>query len=606
MKKGLPKVSIIILSWNTLSDTKTCLENIRSHLYKNKEIIVVDNGSTDGSKDYLSRCDDIIYIDLPDNTGFTGGQIAAFEKTSGDYLLLLNSDAVLDKNWINKAVDVFDTNEKIAAVGGKVFEWNEDNPVYDTTNQFYTYQTVDLHLGYASTMRAGESQIAVDSISGAAVMISRKAIETCGYFDQRFFAYYEETDLFARFQKAGFVIVYEPSLQAWHQIAKSTRSKPYFYFYHMHRNRFMFAYKNFAFIKQFVTEYTIDFLRAHKRLQHNPGSLDDKARVDAYRWNIAQLAKTRLNRSIVQRKFNGNYNEIIKSHTPGDDVTVVIPSYNYAEYLPECIESALAQTHKPHRIIVIDDGSKDDSVSIARSYKGVQVISKDNEGIVLTKNLGIQLSTTTWTIFLDADDTMEKHYIEKTLAEALTSKADVVYTDMEYIGAKQGLFKSFDFSASEILHGNFIHNSALINTTLLKNVGGYQRAMNGGYEDWELYLSLLEANARFKYCKESVLFYRQHEGSQSRNNSALEKGRQLQEQVRQLHPKLYTGSHEQKRLLLKAFRLFMEHPETPFIAIAASPLALARGVCDYAVSVRRHEASLVRTYIHKKRNRKNK
>lgn len=606
MKTRLPKVSIIVLSWNTLSDTKTCLENIRSYSYKSKEVIVVDNGSTDGSKDYLSQCDDIIYIDLPENTGFTGGQIAALEKTSGDYLLLVNSDAVLDKKWVEKAVSVFGSNEKIAAVGGKVFEWNEDNPVYDTSNQFYTYQTVDLHLGYASTMRAGESQIEVDSISGAAVMVSRKAIEKCGYFDNRFFAYYEETDLFARFQKAGFVIVYEPSLQAWHQIAKSTRSKPYFYFYHMHRNRFMFAYKNFAFVKQFLAEYTVEFLRARKRLRNDPESLDDKARVDAYRWNIAQLAKTRIDRNLVQRKFKANYDEIIKSHTPGDDVTIIIPSYNYAKYLPECIESALAQTHKPHRIIVIDDGSKDDSVAIARSYKGVEVISKENEGVILTKNLGIQLSTTTWTIFLDADDIMEKHYIEKTLATALASKADVVYTDMEYIGAKKGLFKSFDFSASEILHSNFIHNSALINTTLLKNVGGYKPAMSGGYEDWELYLSLFEANARFKYCKQSVLFYRQHEGSQSRNNAAFETGKRLQEQARQLHPKLYTGNHEQKRLLLKAVRLLMTHPEIPFVVIAASPLALIRGVRAYLASVKRHEVNLVRTYIHKKKNRKNK
>lgn len=601
MQKKTPLVSIIILSWNTLEDTKACIRSVRDLTYTSAEIVVVDNGSNDGSKDYLSTQKDIVYIDLAENTGFTGGQIAALEKASGEYLLLVNSDAILANDWIDTALEVFSTDESIGAIGGKAYEWNDDNPVFNTSNQFYTYQVVDRNLGYASTMRAGESRIDVDSISGAVVMIKRSAIDKCGYFDDRFFAYYEETDLFARFQKAGYKIVYEPSLHAWHQVAKSTRSKPYFYFYHMHRNRFMFAYKNFDATKNFVSEYTFDFVRAVRRLKRHPESLDDKARVEAYKWNLSNITRTRIDRRFTQKHLQHSYLQSLKSHQPGRDVTVVIPSYNYSDYLADCIESVLAQTVQPSRIIVIDDGSTDDSVSIAQSYKGVEVIAKKNEGVVVTKNLGIKLSTTTWTMFLDADDILEKHYIEKTLDSALKQTADIVYTDMEYIGAKKGHFPAKPFSLSELLDGNYIHNSSLINTTLLKNTGGYKVAMNGGYEDWELYLNLAEANAKFFYCRESVLFYRQHEGSLSRNNSALDVQKKLRQHVRELHESLYSRNNRSKRTIIKASRLLMKYPETPIVSIIALPIALVKGSKDYVKAVKRHEVDTVRSYIHKRR-----
>ena len=135
MNKAL--ISYVVLSWNTLSDTKTCIENLKKQNYHDTEIVVVDNGSTDGSKKFLKSLKGIIYVNLPQNTGFTGGQIEALKKCNGDYIALINSDAVLDKNWTIKCTETFKLDKKVAVVGGKVFEWNEHNPVFDATSAFY-------------------------------------------------------------------------------------------------------------------------------------------------------------------------------------------------------------------------------------------------------------------------------------------------------------------------------------------------------------------------------------------------------------------------------------------------------------------------------------
>lgn len=595
MNRNTPLVSFVVLSWNTLEDTKACLKNIREQNYDNKEIVVVDNGSNDGSKDYLARVKDIVYIDLPKNTGFTGGQIAALDKCNGDYILLLNSDAVLDANWTVKALEVFKADQKIAAVGGKVFEWNDSHEVFDVTSPFYSYQKVDTNLGYASTLRTGETRVDVDSISGAAVMIARKAIDEVGYFDNTFFAYFEETDLFARYQRHGYKIIYEPTLHAWHQIAKSSKGQPYFYLYHMHRNRFMFAYKNFDHPWRFFLEYTVDYLRAKKRYKRSEG-MDEKARIKAYRWNLRHLGSTIRKR----REIGGDesYTKILSSRRPGDDVTVIIPSYNYADYLPEAIESVLNQTVKAHRIIVIDDGSSDESVNIAKSYKEIEVVAKENEGVIATKNLGIQMSSTSWTLFLDADDILQSNYIEHLLKEARKQNADVIYCDMEYIGSKTGVFRSIEFSIDKLTEGNFIHNSSLINTTLLKNIGGFKPEMHGGYEDWELYLTLAETGSRFAYCRDTFLQYRQHDGALGRNNSATENADTLLEHAKSLHPQLYQSAYRNKQKGVKVMRMLLKHPELPFICLALIPISVVMALKDYARGMARRIIRGTRTYIH--------
>ena len=252
-----PLVSIVVLNWNGLEDTKLCLDSIRKLDYANYEIIVVDNGSNRNDKAWLAKQKDIIYIDNPVNRGFTGGHIDGYRQARGEFILLLNNDAVIAPDYVAKALPLF-ADPQIAAVGGRSYFWNESSPLFDTKNLFYSYMNVNVYSAETTPLMEDLGMIQdVNSVSGSAVIIRRSALDKVGYLYEPFFAYYEETDLFARMQRAGYRIVYNPELGIWHQNGASSGSKDgsYFFYFQIFRNRFAFAFRNFEY------HYLIRFLK---------------------------------------------------------------------------------------------------------------------------------------------------------------------------------------------------------------------------------------------------------------------------------------------------------------------------------------------------------
>jgi len=242
-----PLVSVVIVNWNGLEDTKACLEHTRHQTYKNIEIIVVDNGSADSSVNELRKIQDIRLVENSKNLGFTGGHIAGYQVSSGKYILLLNNDAVMDKNYIVKAVNYIEDNPSVAVLGGRAYLWDDDNPLFDRANRFYAYQNINLITAEGIFPQAdlGVPQ-EVNNVSGSCVMIRRTAIEKVGYLHEPFFAYFEEVDLFARMKRAGYGVIYNPELAIWHANSKSSSRKgSTFSHYMMMRNRYRFAVRNF-------------------------------------------------------------------------------------------------------------------------------------------------------------------------------------------------------------------------------------------------------------------------------------------------------------------------------------------------------------------------
>ncbi|MCL4358042.1 glycosyltransferase [Patescibacteria group bacterium] len=192
-----PLVSVIILNWNGLEYTKICLEHVRTLDYPNYEVIIVDNGSSIAEKKYLSSLKDIKYIDNKVNRGFTGGQLDGFEVANGEFILLLNNDAVIKSDYLKQSLSLFE-DKRVAVVGGRSYFWDDSSPVLDETNQFYSYLEVSVSTGETHLQSQDYNAIQeVNSVSGSAVIVRRSAIDSVGYLYKPFFAYYEETDLFA-------------------------------------------------------------------------------------------------------------------------------------------------------------------------------------------------------------------------------------------------------------------------------------------------------------------------------------------------------------------------------------------------------------------------
>jgi GT2 family glycosyltransferase len=593
-----PLVSFVVVNWNGLHDTKVCIDSIDKVDYPHKELIVVDNGSTDGSKEYFRSLKDVRFVDLPENTGFTGGHIAGRKVAKGEYLAIVNNDLVLDKNWVKACLSTFERHNDAALVGGRAYKWNGDNPIHALDNEFYSFQEVDSEKGYARTLLTGDEECGVDSISGAALLIKQACLKSVGYFDDQFFAYFEEVDLIARLMRADLKAYYNPAARTWHKIAASTSHDNSFYLYMMHRNRYFFAVKNFddKYLKQFLNNYRREALLAYLRYFKNRKNLDAKCRIKANRWVRNHRAVIRASRAKVQ-KLGGSYsnNLWLNERT---DATIIITCYNYEKFVAQAIDSALSQTLPPKKVIVINDGSTDNSKKVIDGYKNnplVEVIHKPNTGIIDTRNLGIKQSQTYWTVFLDADDKLRKSFLKATIKASKNGSRDIVYTDMRMFGAFDDIFKARPFSAYTLLRANYINNSSLIKTSLMKQIGGLKPEMNVGLEDWEMYISLVEAGAKPKYLPRALVKYRQHSAIQSRRTGYAHLEKNLSQQMRSLHPSFYRKNNYYLGVTGRILMLIVYIVRYPGLVIV-----LLRAIPGSAVSALRYMYGKALIYLKQK------
>jgi glycosyltransferase involved in cell wall biosynthesis len=228
--------------------------------------------------------------------------------------------------------------------------------------------------------------------------------------------------------------------------------------------------------------------------------------------------------------------------TPGEPhVSVVILCHNYGRFLAEAIESALGQTHIPLEVIVIDDGSTDESYEVAMRYApAVAVLRQPNLGLVEAHNRGLREATAEYVTRLDADDAFQPTYVETLLAALHAEpRAAYAYSAMEYFGAKSGVFRARPFSSALLLAGNYVNSSAVVRRADALAVGGFHATEEGAFEDWDFCLRLLELGKYGVAVEEPLLRYRQHEGP-SRNPRRFKKVRRTSRVVSSAHPDLYS------------------------------------------------------------------
>ena len=226
---------------------------------------------------------------------------------------------------------------------------------------------------------------------------------------------------------------------------------------------------------------------------------------------------------------------------PGEPrVSIVIPCHNYGHVLVDAIESALAQTHAPLEVIVIDDGSTDDSHEVAsRFVPAVEILRQPNMGLVAVLNRGLQRAAGEYFAILSADDAFRPTYVESLLSALLQEpSAAYAYSAMEYFGARSGVFRAQSFSPALLLAGNYVNASALTRRVDALAVGGFHPNPANAYEDWDFFLRLLETGKRGVAVPEPLLRYRQH-GTRSRNPRSRSHVQKALRIVRSAHPDLY-------------------------------------------------------------------
>jgi glycosyltransferase involved in cell wall biosynthesis len=194
---------------------------------------------------------------------------------------------------------------------------------------------------------------------------------------------------------------------------------------------------------------------------------------------------------------------------PNPKVSVVIPNFQYANYVGDAINSCLVQTVLPFEIIVVDDRSHDNSIEVISKYPVKLIALKENGGVSNTRNIGAKEAVGDYLIFLDADDMLAPTFIEETLKEIKGGDYQIVSTDLEFFGDQQGIVNYPTFTSAELKKYQIIPSAcALLSRRVFEASGGFNN--NLVYEDWGFWLHLDKLGFKFKQIKKPLFKYRKH------------------------------------------------------------------------------------------------
>ncbi|MGQ9595803.1 MAG: glycosyltransferase family 2 protein [Thermoproteota archaeon] len=309
-----PKISVVILNYNGLRFLEPCLKSVLNSTCRNFEIIVVDNGSKDGSVGYLRKSfsdhPKVKPVLLNKNYGFAMGNNIGYKYTNpcSEFIFFLNNDTEMEEDCLEKIVKRMEQDPSIGAAQPKIRSMMNRKKI-DAVGGIVDYYGRTWHRGF-NEYDYGQ----YDSVSetfyaqGAAITLRRSIIEKIGLFDPAYFIYYEETDLCWRIWLAGYRIVLVPEAVVYHYGGGATTSKSsyretYFKFFYLRKNHIMTMLKNYSLSNIF--KYSLPFLVRMLITAVRWSLLGEKAKARAYYnafwWVFSHIGLIVKRRMLVQK-----------------------------------------------------------------------------------------------------------------------------------------------------------------------------------------------------------------------------------------------------------------------------------------------------------------
>jgi GT2 family glycosyltransferase len=283
--------SIIIPLFNGESYITRCLEAVKAEIEDGDEVLIVDNASTDQSvslvKNNFSWAQ---LIQLPENIGFAAGCNRGAEQAKGEFLLFLNQDTLVQPGWLVNLLNPYLADPSIGLVTSKLLLMDQPGKI-NLTGQIVHFTGLAFQRGWLASADSYTEPGPVQSVSGAAFAIRHSLWSQLGGFDDRFFTYYEETDLCWRATRLGFHSWYEPNAQVLHDQPLTVSERSVFY---SERNRWWLLYKHWKPITRFLLFPSLllaEFVELS--LLITKGRKAVKAKLRAVAWWITNIGKLR-------------------------------------------------------------------------------------------------------------------------------------------------------------------------------------------------------------------------------------------------------------------------------------------------------------------------
>lgn len=265
MKNGIiskPLVHIVVLNWNTKLSTMETINSIRELTYPNYRIIIVDNGSTDGSQDFFEKTllkdEKLLFSDK--NVGYSSGMNMGINHSleeETDYVMIVNSDLVLHPDSLTELVSLCETNSSYGFATGKSYYYDDPKRLQMVAKETNSLTLVGNPIGEGEIDHGQYDKVReYPYIDDIFVLIRRSVLDKVAGYDDTFFLLYEEADLIQRSKEFGFKCMFTPKAKAWHKESKSHGKISYTRYFHHERSQIIFVLKHQTIPKKlyFITK----------------------------------------------------------------------------------------------------------------------------------------------------------------------------------------------------------------------------------------------------------------------------------------------------------------------------------------------------------------
>lgn len=242
-----PLVSIITINYNQVNLTLDLLKSLQAISYANIEIIVVDNNSEFNPAKLLNeKFPEVKVIVSEKNLGFAGGNNLGVKIASGEYLLFINNDTEVEKDFLEPLVNKLESSPEIGMVSPKIIYYGTDNVIqYAGATDINQYTGRGRKIGHFEKDQGQYDEDRQTQLAhGAAMMVPAKVIEEVGMMPEIYFLYYEEHDWCEMIKRAGYKIYYVSNSKIYHKESMSIGKNNPFKTYYLTRNRLLFMRRN--------------------------------------------------------------------------------------------------------------------------------------------------------------------------------------------------------------------------------------------------------------------------------------------------------------------------------------------------------------------------
>lgn len=279
-------LSIILINYNNSNDTINCLKQLMNQIFKDFEVIIVDNNSDydslilldsflekiKGGKDFKLQ---IFYQGV--NNGYAGGMNYGIKRSSGKIILIINSDIIIDEHFLKKAIWFFNKNLDYAIMGPKIYYFPNKKKIWSIGGyyRFFNHNGA-IRIGRGKldpNNRKFNKILEVDFISGCCMFVRREVFKKVKLLDKNYFMYLEDDDFCYRTRNSGFKIVYNPDILIYHKIDEIKEKFSQFVKYNFLKNKALFIVKFYPLIMIFY-HLTLTFIIMFLSIFKNKTSAD--------------------------------------------------------------------------------------------------------------------------------------------------------------------------------------------------------------------------------------------------------------------------------------------------------------------------------------------